>query len=94
MQIPIAKHWREVGNSYGRVERIESIAGGRNSTGRPTEPINLDPRDLSETEVNQTAHTGRAEALRKYLADQQLSLHVGPPTPGASERGAVPKAVA
>jgi len=41
----------EVGDSYGRVGGgIEGPEGDRNSTRRPTEPTNLDPLVLSQTE--------------------------------------------
>ena len=51
MQISTAKHWAEVGDSYGGVEgRIAGPNGERNSTGRPTESSNLDSWEFSETE--------------------------------------------
>jgi hypothetical protein len=33
----------ELGDFYGRIERIVGPEGDRNSTGRPTESPNLDP---------------------------------------------------
>ena len=42
MQTPTAKHWKELGDSYGRIGR--RIAD-TNSIGRPTEWTNLDPWD-------------------------------------------------
>jgi hypothetical protein len=51
MKRPTAKHWMELGESYGRVRgRIERTEGNRNSTRRPTVSSNLDPWGLSETE--------------------------------------------
>jgi len=41
----------ELGKSCGRVGgRIEELRGDRDSTRRPTEPINLNPWGLPETE--------------------------------------------
>jgi hypothetical protein len=43
MQIPTAKHWMEIRDSYGKVgESIEYPEGDRNPTGRPTVSTNLD----------------------------------------------------
>jgi hypothetical protein len=58
MQIPTDKHWTEVRDSFGRVERrIEVLEGDKNSIGRPTESTNLDPWGLSETEPPTKEHT-------------------------------------
>ena len=47
MQIPTARYWTEVDDSWGRVgRRIEASAGDRNPTGRPTASPNLDPWEL------------------------------------------------
>jgi hypothetical protein len=44
MKMSTAKHSIEFGDPYGRVEkRIEGPEWGRNSTGRPTVPTNMDP---------------------------------------------------
>jgi hypothetical protein len=44
MQIPTAKQWMELGDSYGRLGgRIVGPEGDRNSTGKPTESTNQGP---------------------------------------------------
>jgi hypothetical protein len=44
MQIPIAKQWMELGDSYGRIGgRISGAERDRNSTRKPTKSTNLDP---------------------------------------------------
>ena len=49
MQIPTAKHWVEVGYTYGRVGvKIEGSKRETNSIERPTELTKLDPWELSE----------------------------------------------
>ena len=89
MQIPTAEQWVEPGDSYGRTGgRIMGPEGDRNSTGRPTKSTNLDPWELSETEP--TTYLGWNEICGIYVADVQLSLHVGPPTTGV---GSLPNAV-
>lgn len=50
-QRPMAQHWMELGDSYGRVGgRIMGPKGDGNSKGRPTESTNLDLWCLSKTE--------------------------------------------
>jgi hypothetical protein len=60
MQVPIAKHWMEVRNFYGRVGgRIEDLKGDRNSTGRPAESGQPGPLGaLGDRTTNQIAYTG------------------------------------
>ena len=51
MQIPTAKYWMNIGDSYGRVSgRVEGPEDDRNSTAKPIESNNLDSWQLSETE--------------------------------------------
>jgi len=51
MQMPIAKHWMEVRDPYGRVGgRVEAAEGNGNPIGRPTKSTNLDPWELLEAE--------------------------------------------
>jgi hypothetical protein len=60
--------------------------------GRPTESTNLDPWELSEIEPSSKEHTWAGPRSHStYIADIQLSLHVGPLT---TEEGPIPKAVA
>ena len=50
MQIPTAKYWMDVRNTYGRVGgRIEVSERGKNSTEIATETTKLDPWELSES---------------------------------------------
>ena len=47
MQTPTAKHWMELGDSYGRVGvRTEGPEGDGNPTGGPTESTSLDLYEL------------------------------------------------
>jgi hypothetical protein len=58
MQIPTDKQWAEVGDPCERVrERIEGPQGDVNPMGRSTVSINLDPRELLETEPPTKEHT-------------------------------------
>jgi hypothetical protein len=53
--------------------------GDRNSTGRPTQSINLDPWRVSGTELPTKKHTWTGPRPPcSYVADVQLGLHVGP----------------
>jgi len=57
MQRPTAKHWTEVGGSYGRVGgRIEGSEGDANTTGGPTESTHLAFWELSDTESPSREH--------------------------------------
>jgi hypothetical protein len=48
----------ELGNSYRKVGgRIEGPEGDETSTGRPTEPTNLDPWHLLDTKQPTKEHT-------------------------------------
>jgi len=74
--------------------RIEGPEGERNCIRRRTESTNLNPWEVSETEPPTKEHTWagpRPPPLFTFVADVQLSLHVGPQPMGAV---AVPKAVA
>ena len=52
MQIPSAKHWKELEDSYRRVRgKIEGNEGNENTTGKPTQSTNLDLWEFSETEA-------------------------------------------
>jgi hypothetical protein len=47
MQRPIAKHWKDVEDSYGRTGgRTEGHEVDSNSKGKPTESTNLDTWEL------------------------------------------------
>ena len=51
MQIPSAKHWKELEDSYRSVRgKIEGNEGNENTTGKPTQSTNLDLWEFSETE--------------------------------------------
>jgi hypothetical protein len=74
----------ELGDSYGRVgERIESPISDRNSTERPIETTNLNPRDSQRVnQLPKNTHglnlpaTTPTPAL--YVADLQLGLQERP----------------
>jgi len=71
-------------NIGGVERRIEGPEGNRNSVGKLTESNNLDPWELSETEPPTKEHTmAGSRPPSTYVADLQLSLHVGSPTTGA-----------
>jgi hypothetical protein len=90
MQIPTAKHWTEIGDSYGRVEgRIEDPEGDRNSIERLRESTNRDLKELSEAEPPNKEYAW-AGPPGTYIPDVQFGFHVSPPTTGLR---AVPKSV-
>ena len=93
MQVPIAKHWMEVRNFYGRVGgRIEDLKGDRNSTGRPAESGQPGPLGaLGDRTTNQIAYMGWTECPPHLCRNMQLCLHVGG---GNNWREAVPDLVA
>ena len=65
----------ELGDSYGRIVGPEE---DKNSTGTPTESINLDHWGLSVTGSPTKEHTWAGPRhLCTYVADEQLDLHVG-----------------
>jgi hypothetical protein len=58
MQILIANHCTEVGDSYGRVKgRIEGAKRDCNPRGRTTMLTNLDPSELLETKTPTKVYT-------------------------------------
>ena len=74
MQRATAKHWVDLGDSYGGVGgRIESPKGDRNTTGRQSQ-LTWTFWGSQRLDLVPTPHT--------YEADVELSLHVGPPTVG------------
>ena len=66
MQRPTAKHQEELGESCERVrDKTEQARGVKDTTRRPTESTNLDPEELTESELPTKEHAG---------------LNLGPPT--------------
>lgn len=80
METFIAKHWTEVGDSFGRIGgRFKGPEGDRNSTRRPIETTNLDPWQLSETESPTKEHTGAGvnpPAHRAVLTGHSQTLQI------------------
>jgi hypothetical protein len=57
MQMVIANHWTEVGDSYGRVTgKNKAAEGDCNPIGRPILSTNLDPWELPETKPPTREH--------------------------------------
>lgn len=83
MQRYTVKHWMYLGDSYGRVEeRTDHHKGDRNSSGRPKESTHLD--SWGSQNLNQQPKFIHRLDLGPltYIADVQLSSHVGQPTTG------------
>jgi hypothetical protein len=67
MQIFPPNQWTEADDLCGWIrEKMEEAEG--DPVGGPAIPINLDPRDLSDTEY-QAAYSSCYEALRTYTAE-------------------------
>lgn len=73
--------WGVLQNSWGRVEGSEE---DRDPIGRPTELTSLISCRFPETESpTKKVSTGWTQAPCTHVADEQLGLHVSPPTTGA-----------
>ena len=80
MQRPTAKHQEELGESCERVrDKTEQARGVKDTTRRPTESTNLDPEELTESELPTKEHAGAESRTPNILVtDVQLGLHVCP----------------
>jgi hypothetical protein len=93
MQIPIAKHWTEVRDSYGRVRgRIEGPEGDGNPTGDQQSHL-IWTSGSSQRLRHKRTHMGWNKVPSTYVADVQLSLHM-PPPPKKNHSKALPNTVA
>ena len=69
MQIPTAKQWTELGDSYGRIGGRIAGPEGDNSIGRPTESANLDPSGLQRLPSTKEHRWAGPRPLCSYIAD-------------------------
>jgi hypothetical protein len=80
MQIPTAKHWIEVGDSYGRVGgKIVRTERDGNITGRPRDSTNLDPWELSEADPPTKEYTVARPRPLTHMQQKYSSVSIWVP---------------